>query len=103
MLLRRKHELWHSEGLEKCPLQAQIFIQASLLIPKQGPIDPKARPSSAKLYPRRETHYATWNSLEDAMRRDTAAPSFWGLAIRVPFLQVVPAGLCLRVPLVVLV
>ena len=41
--------------------------------------------------------------IEDAMRRDTAAPSFWGLAIRVPFLQVVPAGLCLLVPLVVLV
>ena len=43
------------------------------------------------------------NDIEDAMRRHTAAPSFWGLAIRVPFLQVVPAGLCLLVPLVVLV
>jgi hypothetical protein len=33
--------------------------------------------------------------IEDALRRDTAAPSFWSLAFRDPFRQVAPAGLCL--------
>jgi hypothetical protein len=31
------------------------------------------------------------------MRRDTAAPSFWSLAFRDPFRQVVLAGLCLPI------
>ena len=35
--------------------------------------------------------------IEDAMRRDTATPSFWGLAFRDPFQQVVRAGLCLPI------
>ena len=33
--------------------------------------------------------------IEDAMRRDTIAPSFWSLAISDSFWQVAPASLCL--------
>ena len=35
--------------------------------------------------------------IEDAMRRDTATPAFWGLALCDPFRQVVRAGLCLPI------
>ena len=35
--------------------------------------------------------------IEDAMRRDTAAPSFWGSAFRALFRWVVFAGLCLAI------
>ena len=35
--------------------------------------------------------------IEDAMRRDTAAPSFWGSACRALFRWVVFAGLCLAI------